>query len=439
MQSGCLPEHLLRSPELLERYLIEQRSPALATLGLPDDFVVPCHGVSIANLPATLAEILGAKLTGAAGPLPDAMWMGLADGVQRVVWLILDAAGWLDLCALLQEEPELSLARLARDGRCLPITSVFPSTTSSALTTLWTGYGPAQHGLVGHILYLREFGTVVDMLIFSPMGVRQRDEMIGRGLVPEEFAPVPGLAEALVGQGVTTRTLINLDLAMTGFSRISYRGVAEVGRFVTAADMCVRLRHMLSAHSNERLLLVGYMHEVDNIGHVDGPGGDAWRAGVRSLAFSLEREFLNGLTPEERRGTMLVLTSDHGQLPQPGASIYTTDHQELRSHLLLPATGGMRAAYLYARQGYVDAVEAYAREHLAEQFVPIRAGAALETGLLGSGRLAPEAASRLGDVLLIARDHYVLDHRKREHPPMGMHGGLTRWEMLSPLLMARLD
>ncbi len=439
MQSGCLPDHLLRSADLLERHLIEQRSPALATLGLPDDFVVPCHGVSIANLPATLAEILGARLTGAAGPLPDAMWMDLADGVRRVVWLILDAAGWLHLCELLQDEPGLSLARLAREGRCLPISSVFPSTTSSALTTLWTGYGPAQHGLVGHIMYLREFGMVVDMLIFSPVGVRQRDEMIGRGLVPEEFAPVPGLAEALAGQGVTTRALINLDLAMTGFSRISYRGVAEVARFVTPADMCVRLHRILSAHVDERLLLVGYMHEVDNIGHLEGPGGEAWRAGVRSLAFSLEREFLSHLSPEERRGTMLVLTSDHGQLPQPGSSIYTVNHPELHSYLLLPATGGMRAAYLYARQGCTDAVEAYVHEHLAEQFVPVRATAALETGLLGSGRLASESASRLGDVLLIARNHYLLDYRKRERPPMGMHGGLSRYEMLSPLLMARLD
>jgi hypothetical protein len=439
MQSGCLPENLLRSPAELERYLLEQRSPALATLGLPDDFVVPCHGVSIANLPATLAEMLGGKLPGAAAPLPDAMWLDLADGVRRVVWIIVDAAGWLQLCELFDDDPSISLAQLARSGRCLPITSVLPSTTTSALTTLWTGHGPAQHGLVGHMMYLREYGMVVDMLKFSPLGERHRDEMMARGLVPEEFSPVPALAEALAGQGVTVRSLINLDLAMTGFSRISYRGIAEVGRFVTLADLCVRLRAELAAHADERLLLVGYVHEIDNIGHLVGPASESWRAGVRNLSYSLEHEFLGRLSPEERRGTMLVVSSDHGQLPEPCISIDITDHPELRRHLLLPPTGGLRAAYLHASQGHLEAVEQYMHEHLSDHFVTVRSQAALEAGLFGAGRPAPESANRLGDLVVIGRDHYLLDQRKRERPPMGMHGGPSRWEMLTPVMMARLD
>ncbi len=439
MQTGCLPEHLLRSGSELERYLVEQRSPAIEALGLPDDFVVPCHGLSGANVPGTLAEMLGARLPGAAGPLPDAMWMDLAQGVERVVWIILDAASWLHLCELFADEPEIGLAALARDGRCLPVSAVFPSTTTSALTSLWTGYGPAQHGLVGHLMYLREYGMVVDMLTFSPAGERQRDQLLARGLVPEEFSPVPALAEAIAGQGVTVRALINLDLAMTGFSRISYRGVAEVGRFVTLADMCVRLRQVLAAHLDERLLLVGYVHEIDNIGHLAGAGSECWRAGVRSLSYSLEREFLRGLSREERRGTMLVLTSDHGQSPGRATPIQLGDHPQLCSHLLLPATGSLRAAYLYARQGHVEAAEAYLRERLGEQFVTLRSSAALEAGLFGAGPPAPEAASRLGDLVVIGRDDYLLDYRKRERPPVGMHGGPSRWEMLTPLVMTRLD
>jgi len=439
MQSGCLPGYLVRSADDLERYLVEQRSPALAALGLPESFVVPCHGVSAANLPATLAETLGAKLPGAAGPLPDDLWLDLADGVQRVVWVIVDAAGWLHTRELFDEEPGLSLARLARDGRFVPVTSVFPSTTTSALTTLWTGYEPAQHGLVGHMMYLREHGAVVDMLTFSPAGERQRDQMLGRGLVPEEFSPVPGLAEVLTGQGVTVRALINRDLAVTGFSRISYRGVTEMARFVTPADMCARLRPMLADHLAERLLLVAYLHEVDNVGHLDGPGGTMWRAQMRSLAYSLEREFLAELTAEERRGTLFVLASDHGQLPEPGVSINVMDHPELCGHLLLPITGSLRAAYLYARQGQSEAVEEYLSDHLSEQFVTIHSDVALAAGLFGTGHADREAASRVGDLLVIGRDHYLLDRRKREHPPMGMHGGLSRWEMLSPFLIARLD
>jgi len=439
MQSGCLPGYLVRSADDLERFLVEQRSPALAALGLPEEFVVPCHGLSAANVPATLAELLGAKLPKAAAPLPDDLWLDLADGVKRVVWLIVDAVGWLHTREWFEDEPDTSLARLAREGRFVPLTSVFPSTTTSALTSLWTGYGPAQHGLVGHLMYLREHGAVVDMLTFSVAGERERDQMLGRGLVPEEFSPVPGLAEVLTEQGVNVRTLINRDLAVTGFSRISYRGVTEVVRFVTPADMCARMRCMLADHLDERLLLVGYMHEVDNVGHLDGPESPMWRAQMRSLTYSLEREFLSELTPQQRRGTLLILTSDHGQLPGAGVSTYVADYPELRSHLLLPVTGSLRAAYLYARQGQLEAAEQYLSEHLSEKFVTIRSQAALEAGLLGTGRAAEEVANRVGDMIVLGRDHNLLDHRRRERPPMGMHGGLSQWEMLSPFLIARLD
>ena len=218
---ACLPDGLLRSAVDLEHYLAEQRSPALAALGLPGDVVVPCHGISIANLPATLAEILGGKLLGAAAPLPDAMWRDLATGVQRVVWFIVDALSWLDLRQLVEEGKAPTIGRLAEAGRLLPITSVLPSTTTTALTTLWTGYTPAQHGLVGHMTYMHEFGLIGDLLSFSPAGVRMRDELLERGLSLDEFLPVPGLAQALLEQGIVTRALINVDLAMTGFSRLS--------------------------------------------------------------------------------------------------------------------------------------------------------------------------------------------------------------------------
>jgi hypothetical protein len=428
------------SAQELEDYLLRQRSPELSGLNFPDQFVLPDYNLSIANLPATFAALLDAELTDALPALPKACWAELAPGLQRVVWVVLDAVGWLRFRGLLETGGALAFSRLAEDGRLFPITSVFPSTTTTALACLWTGYSPAQHGLVGSDLYLPEFGMVVDTLGFCPAGEPRRDQLVKRGLEPEAFLPVPGLAKRLAEQGVTTRVLIHSELRNTGLSRLYFRGVSKVERFITSADMWVGLRQQLAQHLDKRLLLVGYWAYVDSISHYHGPDSEAWQAEVRNLAFSLEREFLNELSPQERKGTLLVITADHGHISgAPESRVPLAEHSGLAEHLLMPPTGGPRSAYLTALPGHLDTLRHYLEAHLADRFYIIDSEAALNAGLLGPGQPTTESRYRVGDLMVLGRDHYMLDRYERERPLLGMHGGLSEWEMLAPLLLTRLD
>jgi len=424
----------------LESHLLEQCPPALAALGLPHESVCPDYERSIGNLPATLAALLGAQLPGCLPPLPGDMWRDLAPGLRRIVWVILDALGWVHFQRLLQQDGRLVFGRLAGNGRLVPLTSVFPSTTTSALASLWTGCAPAQHGLVGHEIYLRQYGLVMDALKFSPSGEAKRGLMLERGLVPEELLPVPGLAQLLAEQGVVTRVLISARLLDSGLSRICFRGVTQVCDLITSADMWVQLRQLVAAHLDERLLLVGYWGDVDEISHHRGPDSESWYAELRNLAFSLEREFLSALSAAERRGTLLVIAADHGQLGGGlEAIVRLQEHPELRDYLLLPPSGGPRAAYLFTRHGFAEATRAYIQAHLSQQLAALDSGQALAAGLLGPGRPAPETDHRVGDVLVLGRDRHVFRHREPKFQVRGVHGGLSASEMLVPLLMARLD
>jgi len=423
-----------------EQYLRGHRALPLCNLDLPAEFVLPDYSLSIANLPATMAGLLGAELPGAAPPLPCALWRDLSVGVQRVVCLILDAVGWLRFSRMLQDEQDLAFSRLSQSGRLVPITSVFPGTTTSALTSLWTGFAPAQHGLVGHNLYLPGFGQIVDTLGFSPAGQPRRGQMIERGLVPEELPCVPGLAETLRAQGVVTRTLIHHCMVESALSRLCFRGVTEVLGFATAADMCVCAADMLTAHADERLLLIAYWSEVDAISHTRGPDSRSWRAELRNVAFSLQREFLQCLPPAVRSGTLLLITADHGQTAgSADSSVQLPDHPRLQECLLMPPTGGPRSSYLYVRPRRLHEARGYLREELSRQFAVVDSAAALDAGLWGPGQPAAVSLERVGDLTVLGRASYMLDHTRREEALKGMHGGLSAWEMLVPLLLARLD
>src|SRR5205823_7668058 len=63
---------------------------------------------------------------------------------RQVVLLALDGLGW----DRLQERPSLAPTMCELAGG--PITSVVPSTTATALTSLTTGEPPARHGVVGY-------------------------------------------------------------------------------------------------------------------------------------------------------------------------------------------------------------------------------------------------------------------------------------------------
>lgn len=439
MSETCVPGVLPVPIDELEAYLRRQRTPEIAALGFPDAFVLPCYSLSIANVPGTIAGILRRRLRGVEPALPAALWHDLAQGVRRVVWIILDAVGWQPFAQLAAEEEQIRSAWLGEAGRLFPITSVVPTTTTSALITLWTGAAPAQHGLVGHTMLLREFGLVADMLKLGPIGAVPRDQLLARGLDLQEFLPVPGLAAALAREGIHTRSLINVDLAQTGFSRLSFRGVEEVIRFVTAPDMWVRIRETLSACGEEPLLVVGYLSEFDGIGHVLGPGSDAWRAVMRALAYSLQSEFRRGLAARERAGTLLIMTADHGQLLQPATPVRLADYPGLSEDLLLPPTGSPRGAYFYAGQGRREFMRHYVEHRLAEQFAVVDAQAALAAGLFGQGEHYGEVRYRIGDLLLFAQAHYALEVGKNSVALPGLHAGLSGEEMLVPLLLTRLD
>ncbi len=63
-------------------------------MNLPDEFILPDYnGRSIANIPATIANLLDANFDGLP-PLYDELWQPMGKDVKRVVVILLDAMGW---------------------------------------------------------------------------------------------------------------------------------------------------------------------------------------------------------------------------------------------------------------------------------------------------------------------------------------------------------
>jgi hypothetical protein len=429
------------NPETLIR---RHRLPGLDKLPA-NEFILPHYGgLSIANLPATAVALLGGELFTAPPPLPRDLWSDWAPGLKRVILVILDALGHLRLRRQMETDEDLRvLQQLSELGGFFPLTSVFPSTTTAALSTLWTGRTPAEHGMLGYELYLRDYGVLSNLITISPIYDKQREVLVKWGLEPEQFLPVPDLSEALTSQGIALRGLTYSGFVSSGMSRIFHRGLENSQSYVTLADMWTTLRHMLRQQpqpQTEKELIIVYWGGVDGVAHTRGPDTENWQAEVRSIAYSMEREFLCPLSPKDRDGTLLLVTSDHGQVhAPPEQATLLTEHPALRDMLALPLSGESRATYLFARHGRANAIRAYFARHLAGRFVLLDSTTALAAGLFGQGTPAPETPFRIGDLLALARGPNTLRRGDKAPKLIGRHGGLTPEEMLVPLIGARLD
>ncbi|HEX6387093.1 MAG TPA: alkaline phosphatase family protein, partial [Anaerolineae bacterium] len=144
-----------------------------------------------------------------------------------------------------------------------------------------------------------------------------------------------------------------------------------------------------------------------------------------------------------RRDTALFIAADPGQVVSPpDQHVQLEDHPALRQMLLMRPTGEPRVAYLYARQGYQRDVVDYINERLGQAMIAISAEEALDAGLFGPSPHAPATRERLGDVVVIMRQDYILltaAEKEKADKMIGRHGGMVAAEMQVPWLGFRLD
>jgi hypothetical protein len=155
-------------------------------------------GGSILNLPASICRLLGVPDLGSM-PLIDEISSQLGLGpVRRVIVLLVDALSlhrfrrWIAAGSLPLWD------RLIQDGSLAPLTSIVPSTTSAALTSLLTGLSSAMHGIAGYELWLKEYGVVANMILHSPMSFRGNafppGSLSAAGFQPEAYLATPTLS-----------------------------------------------------------------------------------------------------------------------------------------------------------------------------------------------------------------------------------------------------
>ena len=374
------------------------------------------HSVGEATTPvvpayhdACVTALVPALLEGSAAPtwLPAKVLQA-----RQILLLVLDGLGWLQLRDRTEVAPTLT------DMAGGPITTVAPSTTAAALTSISTGLPPGEHGVVGYRIAVGgssgpPHGEILNALRWSTGNgdARRRHD-------PRLFQP----CEMFGSQRppVVTRA----QFADSGFTAAHLSDTRLFGY----ADRVGLVDQVLGAFAREEPFVYAYWDDIDRTAHEFGL---AERYNDELAACdAMVAELLHRLPA----GTAVVVTADHGQVHVGERLIHLPEEV---TGLVDGQSGEARFRWLHSRPGAASDLLAAAHQAFDHVGWVRSVDEVLSAGWLGD-RVTSTARGRLGDVAVVARDPvaFVDPAEVSSIELIGRHGSLTAAEMLVPAVFA---
>ena len=366
---------------------------------------------------AHLADVVPSVFAALGAPGFDAR-ITLRGELTGACVLLIDGLGAELLDTYAHEAPVLAGMR----GATLQVG--FPSTTVAGLAAIGTGCASGEHGMVGYTFRIPGAG-VVNALRWRPhpWGEDLRDVV-----EPERVQPHPTAFERAAAAGMAVTVVNRAEFVDSGMTRAVLRG----GRYVGVqgpGDLAAGIRTALAAGG----FCYGYHGDLDLLGHLYGPGSEAWRMQLRHVDRLVE-SVVDGLPP----GGLLVVVADHGMVAVDPSQLVDVDGCAALTEGVHDIGGEARARHVYVADGATDDVVAAWRAHLTDLAWVVTRDEAIEAGWFGA-RVSDAVRPRIGDVVAAARGSAAIVRRTVEpieSALVGHHGSLTTAEQRIPLLIA---
>ena len=396
--------------------------------------VPPDYSRSICSVLPTALTAIGVKLP-KSYPLVE-LPGGSAKKCDRLMFYFLDSLG-LEVC----KKSGGLFSRLFKTHG-VPLTSVFPTITSAALCSIYTGRPPSRHGILGHKIYIDEIKSVVDVLRMEIPGA-PRPLTLAHLPIKHWLRVPPLFSSEFLGK----RESVHISphpIVHSGISDMIYPACMRREGYEEYIEGLCKAEYFLR---NGCDVVNFYQHGVDESTHKFG--GDS------SQAFFSIRNIEQGvawlaehLPPKVRKRTLFVLVSDHGQNTfTPGRILhfpYTeiVRHKKLSGLIALGTSG--RLCHVYSETVPNPALEKWLHQKCRGKATVVPRHTSWR--LAGGAGPLPAHARRLGDYTLLLNPGVKL--RVEFVPPAddkvlrfstANHGSLTADELYVPALFAPMD
>jgi predicted AlkP superfamily pyrophosphatase or phosphodiesterase len=409
-----------------------------------DDWITPDYdGYCFSNIPSTLLNHFNVKSSGP--QIPEKTFHVQLNGSEKVVLLLIDGLGYTSWLRHFQETKFLE--KVSEIGSVTPLTSVFPSTTAASLNTLTSGLTPQEHGLPEWFVYFKELDMTLQSLpLLQVSGIKGKRFNVN-DVDPSILFKGETIYQALRRDGVKSFSLIPAEFVDSPYSGLSSFGSKRIG-YMDIEDLFTKIR-TLNEDNEGPIYTYAYVGSLDGVGHEYGPLSKEFRDELYRIDAIMYNEFFK-FSEKVASDMSLIVTADHGQIDTPHEkTMYLNELPAFREMLRVSSnmgyiapTGSPRDVYLHLRKNLVDDCEKYLKQKLEGKADILRTIDAIELGLFGRGYPSQEFLDRIGDILILPRENrtiwfQVVSGVLFDMP--GLHGGLSREEVLIPFSVSNLS
>lgn len=413
--------------------------------GIREGFLYPRYdGYSFYNIVPTIFSLFGKNF--GKKTLPEDLFSKYINPNNKIIFFLIDGFGYDQFIKFSKTH---FLKNFLKEGLAFPITSIFPSTTAAALTTLHSGLTPQEHGLLEWYLYIKEIDKVIQTLPFSPIGKNQPPEELQKeGVNPTILFEGETIHEKFNKLGIVSYLLIKDVYRFTSYSSLTIKG-AKVISWSNFYELFASLLTIIAEEKGPCCCGV-YLGNIDYQGHIFGPFSQEYTREVLSLFELFKEELLLKIKKGWIRNLIIVLTADHGQIAvDPSQTIYLNQYKVLNDNLAIgssgrkiPPWGSPRDIFLSVRDDKLKEMISFLQKELNGDAYVLPSQEAFNNGLFGVGDPNKNFFNRLGNILILPKGNQTIWY---EHVPgelftfRGYHGGLSANEMLIPFAIANVS
>lgn len=385
----------------------------MAEIYLPD-----YKGGSIVNLMSSIASACNGR-----NSYPNLRYLSFQElkKYKNIILIVIDGLGY----EFLKKQGISFLLDNTRSS----ITSVFLPTTASAITTFLTGEAVQQHAVTGWFVYLKELGMTTKILPFAPRTWGKRFD--------KKTIPISKIINELpFGKKIKRKyyAMKHKHIFDSQFTNYTCQNSKKI-KYFSLNQMLANIIRV--ARKKEKKYIYSYWSRLDSLEHELGTQNSKVKKHFRQIDKTLEK-FIKRL---KRTNSIVIITADHGLVTTPKNKVlYLKNHSKLNECLSQPFSGEGRMAYCYVHPNKAKQFEDYVKIKLSKYCHLHKSEDLINKNYFGLGKPNPRLFDRVGDYILMMKYPYIIKDKllgefKEIH--LGNHGGVSKEEMLVPLIVLK--
>ncbi|MCI8760257.1 MAG: nucleotide pyrophosphatase [Clostridia bacterium] len=378
--------------------------------------VMPDYNNSILNLITSILKKYKVETQHTSLPKIDKI---LKKQYKNIVLMILDGMGENIL-------KNISPNGILSKNKIDTITSVYPCTTTAAMTTYYSGKAPIETGWIAWTQFFKEYGKYINVL--QERDFCTEEKLVIKSLPISDIIGYKTIYEQIEEQNKDTKTYEIMPSYCAKKAKITM--VAN-----TIQELCGSI--ITLCKNTEDKFVMAYQDNPDSIIHKNG----CYSEETRQFIAQAEKEVEKMLQELKDTNTLLIISADHGH-QDINETIDILELDEIQECLIMPPTLEGRMVGFFVKDTKRKDFEDRFNKIFKDKYILYTKEEIVKSNLFGYGKKHKKIEDFLGDYIAIAiadtrinLETYLSREMKEPKEKKSSHCGLTKNEMEVPLIV----